>query len=184
MFVSVTWVAAWFITASPRISCFGTQMALAFFLNHLRGPFAQTNLAIARDNVMGIFLGLTVMWLGSDPLGSKPAAVLMQELFATNLTLMAKLATPWPKRQRADLRKVRALRDRISQNFNTVNAQADGVLFELGRSRVASLRVRNLLLSGHQGCAASFYFRSPFFSTGLPSPVGTLRGHPVGAGSL
>ena len=146
MFVCVTSVAAWFITASPRISYFGTQMALAFFLIHLRGPFAQTNLAIARDNIMGIFLGLLVMWLVFDSLGSKPAAVVMRELFVGNLKLMAQLATPWPDNQKTDLRRVRAARDKISQNFSAVNSQADGVLVELGRSHSASLRVRNLLL--------------------------------------
>ena len=159
MFVSVTWVAAWFITASPRISYFGTQMALAFFLIHLRGPYAQTNLAIARDNIMGILLGLIVMWLVFDSLGSKPAAVVMRELFAKNLKLMAQLATPWPNNQKTDLRAMRALRDKISQNFSAVNSQADGVLFELGRSRAASLRTRNLLLSWQPRMRGIFLFQ-------------------------
>ena len=146
MFVTVTCIAAWFITASPRLSYFGTQMALAFYLVHLRAPFAQTNLAVARDNIMGIFLGLAVMWLVFDSLRSKPAAVVMRDLFARNLQLMAELATPWPDRKRANLSKIRELRDRISQNFSAVNSQADGVLFETGRSRAAGLKLRNLLL--------------------------------------
>ncbi len=178
MFVAVTWVAAWFITASPRISYFGTQMALAFFLIHLRGPSAQTNLAIARDNIMGIFLGLIVMWLAFDSLGSKPAVVVMRELFASNLKLMAQLATSWPDNQPTDLKKIRELRDKISQNLSAVNSQADGVLFELGRSRTASLRLRNLLLGWQPRLRSIFLFqiallqyRAPVSPAELPEAI-------------
>ena len=178
MFVTVTCVAAWFITASPRLSYFGTQMALAFFLVHLRGPYAQTNLAIARDNIMGICLGLVVMWLVFDSLGSKPAAVVMRELFASNLKSMAELATPWPDKKKTDLRKVRELRDKISQNFSAVNSQADGVLFELGRSRTASLRVRNLLLGWQPRLRSIFLvqiallqYRAPVSPEELPTDI-------------
>ena len=142
----VTTIAAWFTTASPRISYFGSQIGLAFYLIQLRGPFPQTNLAIARDNVMGILLGLTMMWLAFDTLGSKPAAQVMSELFATNFKLMAQLAKPWPGGQPANLPQLRALRDSISQNFAAVNAQADAVLFEIGFDRKRSLALRQRLL--------------------------------------
>ncbi len=178
MFVAVTCIAAWFITASPRLSYFGTQMALAFFLIHLRGPFAQTNLAIARDNVMGILLGLVVMWVVFESLGSKPAVVVMRELFARNLTLMAQLATPWPDNRRADLGKIRALRDTISQNFSAVNSQADGVLFEVGRSRGKSLGLRNTLLGWQPRLRALFLvqiallqYRAPISPAELPPGI-------------
>ena len=147
MFVAVTIVAAWFITASPRLSYFGTQMALAFYLIQLRGPFAQTNLAIARDNIMGILLGLVMMWLAFETLGAKPAVQVMREIFAENLTLMAQLARPWPDGRPADLKQIRTLRDKISQNFSAVNSQADAVLFEVGRARPRSLAIRERLLN-------------------------------------
>ena len=175
MFVTVTFIAAWFITASPRLSYFGTQMALAFFIIHLRGPFAQTDLAIARDNSLGIVLGLIVMWVVFDRLGSKPAVVVMRELFATNLLLMAKLATPWPHNQKANLAEIRALRDKISQNFSTVNSQADAVLFESGRSRTTSLMLRNTLLGWQPQLRALFLvqiallqYRAPVSPANLP----------------
>ncbi len=178
MFASVTFVAAWFITASPRISYFGAQMGLAFYLIQLRGPNAQTSLAITRDNIMGIFLGLAVMWLVFDKLGSKPSAVVMRELFASNLKLMAQLATPWPNHQKTDLRKVRALRDKISAGFSAVNAQADGVLFELGRLRAESLRVRSLLLGWQPRLRSIFLlqiallqYRSPISPAELPGNI-------------
>ena len=147
MFVAVTAVAAWFLTSSPRLSYFGTQLALAFYLIQLRGPFPQTNLAIARDNVMGILLGLVVMWLVFETLGSKPAVQVMRELFAENLKLMSHLAKPWRDGKSIDFTKIRTLRDQISQNFAAVNSQADAVLFEVGRDRARSLAMREQLLS-------------------------------------
>jgi multidrug resistance protein MdtO len=142
MFAAVTAVAAWILTSSPRLSYFGNQLALAFYLIQLHGPSPQTNLAIARDNIMGILLGLVMMWLVFETLGSKPAVQVMRELFAENLDLMAELARPWPQGKPADLQKIRTLREKISQNFLGVNSQADAVLFEIGRSRDQSLAVR------------------------------------------
>jgi multidrug resistance protein MdtO len=142
MFAVVTAVAAWILTSSPRLSYFGNQLALAFYLIQLRGPSPQTNLAIARDNIMGIMLGLVMMWLVFETLGSKPAVQVMRELFAESLHLMAQLAIPWPQGKPADLQKIRTLREKISQNFLAVNSQADAVLFEIGRSRDQSLAVR------------------------------------------
>jgi multidrug resistance protein MdtO len=145
MFAAVTAVAAWFLTSSPRLSYFGNQLALAFYLIQLRGPSPQTNLAIARDNIMGIMLGLLMMWLVFETLGSKPAVQVMRELFAENLHLMAEYGRPWPHGKPPDLRKIRTLRENISQNFLAVNQQADAVLFEIGRSRDQSLAVRRRL---------------------------------------
>jgi multidrug resistance protein MdtO len=145
LFGAITAVAAWFLTSSPRLSYFGNQLALAFYLIQLHGPSPQTNLAIARDNIMGIMLGLVMMWLVFETLGSKPAVQVMRELFVENLYLMAELARPWPRGKPADLRTIRTLRERVSQNFQSVNSQADAVLFEIGRSRDYSLAVRDRL---------------------------------------
>jgi multidrug resistance protein MdtO len=142
MFAAVTAVAAWFLTSSPRLSYFGSQLALAFYLIQLHGPSPQTNLEIARDNIMGILLGLVMMWLVFETLGSKPAVQVMRELFTENLHLMAELARPWPQGKPADLRKIRTLREKIAQNFLAMNSQADAVLFEIGHSRDQSLAVR------------------------------------------
>jgi multidrug resistance protein MdtO len=142
MFATVTAVAAWFLTSSPRLSYFGNQLALAFYLIQLHGPSPQTNLAIARDNIMGIMLGLVMMWLVFETLGSKPAVQVMRELFIESLHLMAELACLWPEGKLPDTEKIRTLRDKIRDNVLGVNQQADAVLFEIGRSRDQSLALR------------------------------------------
>jgi multidrug resistance protein MdtO len=178
MFAAVTVVAAWFLTSSPRLSYFGNQLALAFYLIQLHGPSPQTNLAIARDNIMGIMLGLVMMWLVFETLGSKPAVQVMRELFAESLDLMAKLARPWPRGRPADLQKIRTLQEKISQNFLGVNTQADAVLFEIGRSRDQSLamrarmrgwlpQIRSLFLMQN----ALLQFRLQISPQDLPAPI-------------
>ncbi len=147
LFAGVTAFAAWFSTASPRLSYFGLQVALAFYLINLQEFYLQTNIAIGRDGVIGILLGLIAMWLVYDTIGSVPAIEVMQNLFATNLKLLAELADPWKDAKPPDLRHIRTLRDRVSANFGSVNAQSDAVLFETGPERHHHLWLREHLLA-------------------------------------
>ena len=73
---------------------------------------------------------------------------------------------------------MRATRDKISQNFSAINSQADGVLFETGRSRPESLRVRNLLLGWQPRLRSIFLlqiallqYRSPVSPAELPGDI-------------
>jgi multidrug resistance protein MdtO len=178
MFAAVTAVAAWILTSSQRLSYFGNQLALAFYLIQLHGPSPQTNLAIARDNIMGILLGLVMMWLVFETLGSKPAVQVMRELFAENLRLMAQFARPWPQGKPPDLRKIRTLREKISQNFLAVNSQADAVLFEIGRARDQSLALRARLRAWQPQLRSLFLmqiallqYRLQVSTRELPAPI-------------
>ena len=53
LFVAVTAVASWFMTSSPRLSYFGVQIVVAFYLINLQEFAMQTSLAVARDRVVG-----------------------------------------------------------------------------------------------------------------------------------
>lgn len=54
LLIAVTAFAAWFMTSSPRLSYFGIQVAVAFYLINLREFKIQTSLEVARDRVVGI----------------------------------------------------------------------------------------------------------------------------------
>ena len=92
LFVVVSAFAAWIITSSPRLSYFGVQVAFAFFLINLQEFRIQTSLTVARDRVVGILIGLLVMWLVFDQLWSAPAGVAMKKAFISGLRLLAQLA--------------------------------------------------------------------------------------------
>ena len=144
LFVLVTALASWFVTCSPRLSYFGLQVALAFYLINLQEFAVQTSLSIARDRVVGILLGLFMMWLVFYQLWGAPAAVEMKRTFISNLRLLAEVARePLSKELKVASQGGYALRETINANFDKVRSLADAVLFEFGSSRQQDLALRD-----------------------------------------
>lgn len=147
LFVLVTTLAAWIITSSARLSYFGPQTAIAFYLINLQEFKFQTSLAVARDRVAGIFLGLLAMWFIFDQLWGAPAVVEMQRSFVSTLRLLAKLMrAPVAKVPSAAIEETLSLRETIDTNFEALRQYADGVLLEFGRTRERNLALRTRLL--------------------------------------
>jgi multidrug resistance protein MdtO len=143
LFAVVTAIAAWIATASSRLSYLGVQLALAFFLINLQEFAFQTSLAVARDRVLGVLLGLLSMWLIFDRLWERDALQEMQDAFARNLRLLAELVEQASNDDvQAARKRVIELRDQTNNGFNTVRSQADAVLFEFGPSRRRKLKIR------------------------------------------
>jgi multidrug resistance protein MdtO len=147
LFVAVTTLAAWLATSGPRLSYFGVQVAVAFYLINLVEFKFQTSLAVARDRVVGIMLGLFMMWLVFDHLWCASAVVDMKRIFKSNLRLLARLTQgPVSQDLGAALEETRSLRESINGNFDRVRQQSDGVLLEFGSSREHDLTLRAQLL--------------------------------------
>ncbi len=143
LFAGVTAVGAWICTSTPRLSYLGIQLALAFYLVNLQEFTIQTSLAVARDRVFGVLLGLMCMWLAYDLLWAKDAQGEMQAQFARNLEMMAELADQLAKDSQWSVKRIRQLRDRINAGFQAVSAQSDAVIFEFGPSRPAKMERRD-----------------------------------------
>jgi multidrug resistance protein MdtO len=144
LFAVVAAVSAWIATATPRLSYLGVQVAFAFYLIHLQEFAPQTSLAIARDRVMGVLLGLMSMWLFFDHLWVKDALQAMQAGFARNLQRLAELIELAREPASGEVaRRALQLGDQINAGFNAVKAQADAVVFEFGPSRQRKLRIRD-----------------------------------------
>jgi multidrug resistance protein MdtO len=144
LFILVTSLAAWVMTSGPRLSYFGSQVAIAFCLINLQEFAVQTSLSIARDRVVGVLLGLLMMWLVFDQLWGASAAAGMKRTIASTLRLLAQLAKePLPGESRLAIDRSAALRETINANFDQARALADGVLFEFGPSRQQDLALRN-----------------------------------------
>lgn len=140
----VTGIAAWFATASSRLSYFGVQLALGFYLVNLQDFKIQTSLAVARDRVVGVLLGLTMMWITFDLFWGSPAGVEMKKTFVNVIRLLAQFTRePISADHRAAVARSYALRAAIDQQFDRVRALADGVLFEFGPSRHQDLALRD-----------------------------------------
>jgi len=144
LFAVVTAVAAWISTGSARISYLGIQLALAFYLINLQEFAIQYSLAVARDRVVGVLLGLVCMWLVFDRLWVRDALQEMQSGFSRNLQSMAEIMELSHMKDRAETaRHVLKLRDQINAGFSAVRAQADAVVFEFGPSRPRKLQIRD-----------------------------------------
>jgi multidrug resistance protein MdtO len=146
LFVAVTAFSAWFMTSSPRLSYFGIQIAVAFYLVNVSEFKMQTSLEVARDRVVGILLGLFAMWLIFDQVWGMPAARELKETFISNLRLLAQFARePGSKDLKAATARRFALGETINTNLDKARALADGVLLEFGRSREQDLELRSLI---------------------------------------
>jgi multidrug resistance protein MdtO len=160
LFVAVMGAAAWVATSSPRLSYFGVQVAVAFCLIALQEFKIQTSLAVARDRVVGILLGLVMMWLVFDRLWSTPAGVEMKRAFVSALRLLAQFARePLSKDMQVAIERSYALRETINAQFDKVRSLADGVLFEFGSSRQRDLRLREHIRRWQPQLRALFVMR-------------------------
>jgi multidrug resistance protein MdtO len=130
-FAAATAIAAWFATSSPRLSYFGVQIAIAFYFVHLQGFQIQTDLTIARDKVIGVFLGILAMGLIFDRFGTKSDAVQLQKLLVQNIRLQAELGVCPPIVDRAlAASQLNRFRSRINDNFGSLESQMESVQFE------------------------------------------------------
>lgn len=144
LFALVTAISAWISTASARLSYLGVQMALAYYLINLQEFTIQISLAIARDRIFGVLLGLFSMWLLFDQLWVRNALDEMQDAFAKNLEMSAEFAEQLIRRDvTKSILRIRQLRDRINAGFTTVTTQADAIVFEFGRGHERKLRIRD-----------------------------------------
>jgi multidrug resistance protein MdtO len=148
LFAAITAVAAWCATSSQRLSYFGLQIANAYYLVTVSGFSFEPSLATARDRVVGVMLGLFVMWLAYHSYDRASAAEHMVEFFSDNLRAVGELAlqpgTDLPDRA---MKRIRTLRSQIGNNFQNVTTQSDAVPLEFGAKRAENMANRALIRS-------------------------------------
>ncbi len=179
LFASVTALAAWLATSSPRLSYFGLQIALAFYLVNLQEPFEQTSLAVARDRVVGILLSLGIMGLVFDQIAAPRATERMEELLRQNLLRIGRYGSLVGELTRGSepsvVSEVRRLRDEINNTFSQMNEQADAVAFEFGPRRANKLRARERMLAMQPPMRSLFLLEIALYEADHLTP-GTRRG--------
>jgi multidrug resistance protein MdtO len=126
-----TAIAAWFATSSPRLSYFGVQMALSFYFVNLTDYKFQTDLTIARDKAIGVFVGILAMGFIFDRFGAKSDTEQLQKLLARNVGMLAQLGVCPVVRNRAiAVSQIIRLRNQINDNFASLESQTDAARFE------------------------------------------------------
>ncbi len=144
VFAPVTFLAAWIMTASSRLSYLGLQTAFGFYLIHLQEFAPQLSLSVARDRLAGVLLGLFMMWLVVDHLWAEPAAIEMKTAFVSAIRLLAQLTRePSSSDIEAAIKDSYVLGEMLNREWDKVGSLADGVLFEFGPSRPQALALRD-----------------------------------------
>ena len=170
-FLLVTALAAWFMTSSPRLSFFGLQVGVVFFVINMQKFARETSLSLARDRVAGVCLGLLAMWLIFDQLWSARASVEMKRVFISNLRLLAQFARePVSVDIRSAIQRTSALHNTINAQFDKVRSLADGVLLEFGPSRRQDLALRDRIRRWQPQLRALFLMRAATLKYRLQLP--------------
>jgi multidrug resistance protein MdtO len=171
LFVFVTIVSAWFLTSGPRLSYFGLQVALAFYLINLQEFTVVTSLSVARDRVVGVLLGLFTMWLVFDQLWGVPALTQMKRIFVQNFRVTAEVMRE-PQSDDPQVAKARrfSLRETILENFDNVRAAGDAVLLEFGPSRREALQWRSLIQSAQPSLRTLYLMRMAIWKYRAQTP--------------
>ena len=147
LFITIIAGTAWVATAGPRLSYAGLQAAVPFCIINLEGFRIQTDLALARDRVAGVLLGLFMMWFVFDQLWGAPALGQMRKTFISTLRLLGQFAKePLSRDPRVAADRSYSIREGISKNFEETRALADAVLFEFGPSREQALLWRDRIV--------------------------------------
>jgi multidrug resistance protein MdtO len=128
-FAAGTAIAAWFATSSPRLSYFGVQMALPFYFVNLQDYRIQTDLTIARDRVIGVFLGILAMGFIFDRFGTKSDVEQLQKLLVRNVQMLAQFGGVVRDRAIA-ISQISRLRSQINDSFASLESQTDAARFE------------------------------------------------------
>jgi multidrug resistance protein MdtO len=179
LFLTVTIPAAWIATSGPRLSYLGSQIVVAFYLINLSEFRVQTSLVPGRDRVLGILLGLAMMWLVFDQLWGSPAIVQMKKVFTSNLRLLAQFVRePVSQDLIVAIEQSYSLRETINNNFASVRNYADGVALEFGSSRQQDLIWRSHIVGWQLLVRAVFLtqialwkYRARLPGFELPEPV-------------
>ena len=171
-FMLVTALAAWFMTSSPRLSFFGLQMGAVFFVINMQKFARETSLAVARDRVAGVFLGLLIDVVDIRSTLGRPGECRDEEecLFPLCVCWLSSHGSRFRPTSGPAIQRTSALHDTINTKFDNVRSLADGVLLEFGPSRRHDLALRDRIRRWQPQLRALFIMRAASLKYRLQLP--------------
>jgi multidrug resistance protein MdtO len=147
--------SAWW-SLGRRFSYVGLQIALSFYLVAFEGFRAPTELAPARDRLVGIIVALVVMWFVFDQIWPVRTVTNMRQAFASVLKNQATLFRlddrDGPLLPRADV-----LRDHVGKTLASLRSMSDAVAYEFGTNRQAQIHSSEVIVRGALAAVAMFW---------------------------
>jgi multidrug resistance protein MdtO len=154
----VAFVSAWW-AAGRRFNYIGLQIAFSFYLVAFEGFSAPTELAPARDRLIGILLALVVMWFVFDQIWPVRTVTAMRRAFASILRSEASFLRLFEtaKNNRKILRRVDAIRDQIGKTMAGIRTMNEAVEYEFGVDRAAHGRSAQTIIQAGLAAVALFW---------------------------
>jgi len=155
-------IGAWIAAGSPRISYAGFQFAFAYFLCVIQGSSPSFNMVVARDRVIGIFLGILVSYLISTRLWPASIAPQIDEALKTaqkQLQEIDQLSDPWQRRRLAA--ETQALLHKIETDIQLAGYEPPAV-----RPTTAWRRARRNAVQAAQRLDTTLFARSELKDSG------------------
>jgi multidrug resistance protein MdtO len=144
---TITLLAAW-IAGGRVFNYVGLQIAFSFYLVALEGFSAPTQLAPARDRLVGILLALFVMWFIFDRIWPVRTVTAMRRALVSvlrNDASLFRLEAENTHRQER-MHQADVLRDRIGKTVASLRTMNDEVAYEFGVDRELHARSSEAML--------------------------------------
>jgi multidrug resistance protein MdtO len=156
----IAFVSAWW-GAGRQFGYIGLQIAFSFYLVAFEGFSAPTELAPARDRLIGILIALFVMVVVFDLVWPVRTVTAMRRGLASVLRGDAELfrLVDSPGDQKIILIKADGLRDRTGKTIATLRALNDVVAYEFGTDREEQIHVGETILRAAFTAAGIFWNR-------------------------
>jgi multidrug resistance protein MdtO len=155
---AVAFFSAW-VSGGRQFSYVGLQIAFSFYLVVLAGFSAPTELAPARDRLIGILLALVVMAFVFDQIWPLRTVTVMRSSLATIIRGEASfLRLPQTARDHDDLvHQSDALRDQLGKVVAAIRSMNDTIDYEFGVDRKLHTYTGQTILRAAMVAVASFW---------------------------
>jgi multidrug resistance protein MdtO len=154
---AVGFIAGW-VLRSPHMGSVGTQIGFAFFLTTLQGFGATTQIAVARDRVIGVALGSLVMWFIFDQLWPvRTSQALTQILLRIRQAALQLNQVDLHRNPKNFAQTLSRLRVAVSMDLANTQLLESGAYFDFGRDHLRELLQSRRLVRKIETAASEFY---------------------------
>ena len=154
---AVAFIAGW-VLRSPHIGSVGTQIGFAFFLTTLQEFRATSQIATARDRVVGVTLGILVMWFVFDQLWpTRTSQTLSQILRRIQDAALQLHQISLRQEPRLFAQALSRLRVSVSLDLASMQQLESAAYFDFGRGHIRELAQSRRLIRKIETAAAEFY---------------------------
>jgi multidrug resistance protein MdtO len=159
----VAFIAGW-CAQGRQFGYVGLQIAFSFFLVAFEGSSAPTELAPARDRLIGILVALVVMWFVFDQIWPVRTVTAMRHSLAVLLRDGAKLfrLPETSTRHESALKEADALRDQVGKTVAGLRTMNDTVEYEFGIDRALQIQSSETILRAGLTAVALFWTQTVF----------------------